>query len=142
MAFGRNRGLALSSSPAEGQQSTAAPVGERTSEANANEPARQNMQQETPEKFLCGDRHQPVFAFTCVIFPAESYFAVSEIDDLMVGDGDPVRVPGQILKDGYGHTSDVDPSDCIDQAVSKYLITTVTPPSGTVMPTKSRSARP
>jgi pimeloyl-ACP methyl ester carboxylesterase len=34
--------------------------------------------------------------------------------------------------DGYGHTSDVDASDCIDQAVTNYLITTVTPPTGTV----------
>jgi pimeloyl-ACP methyl ester carboxylesterase len=34
--------------------------------------------------------------------------------------------------DGYGHTSDVDPSDCIDQAVTKYLITTIAPSSGTV----------
>jgi pimeloyl-ACP methyl ester carboxylesterase len=34
--------------------------------------------------------------------------------------------------DGYGHTSDADPSDCIDQAVTKYLITTVAPPTGTV----------
>jgi pimeloyl-ACP methyl ester carboxylesterase len=34
--------------------------------------------------------------------------------------------------DGYGHTSDVDPSHCIDQAVTNYLITTVAPPTGTV----------
>ena len=34
--------------------------------------------------------------------------------------------------DGYGHTSDVDPSDCIDEAVTSYLITTVPPPNGTV----------
>ena len=33
---------------------------------------------------------------------------------------------------GYGHTSDVDPSACIDRAVRRYLITTATPPDGTV----------
>jgi pimeloyl-ACP methyl ester carboxylesterase len=33
---------------------------------------------------------------------------------------------------GYGHTSDVDPSSCIDQAVTKYLVTTTTPPVGTI----------
>ncbi len=33
---------------------------------------------------------------------------------------------------GYGHTSDADPSDCIDKAVANYLITTITPPTGTV----------
>jgi|SRR4029079_11310206 hypothetical protein len=57
------------------------------------------MQQEAPEKFLGCDRHQSLLAFTCVVFPAEGYFAVSEIDDPMVGDGDAVRVASQILKD-------------------------------------------
>ena len=56
------------------------------------------MQQKTPEKFFGGDRHQPLLAFACVVFPAEGYFAVSEIDDSMVADGDAVRVACQILK--------------------------------------------
>jgi pimeloyl-ACP methyl ester carboxylesterase len=34
--------------------------------------------------------------------------------------------------EGYGHTSDVDPSACIDEAVTNYLITKTTPPTGTV----------
>jgi pimeloyl-ACP methyl ester carboxylesterase len=33
---------------------------------------------------------------------------------------------------GYGHTSEVDPSTCIDDAVTNYLVTTMTPPKGTV----------
>ena len=33
---------------------------------------------------------------------------------------------------GYGHTSDADPSSCIDEAVAKYLVTKTTPPVGTV----------
>lgn len=34
--------------------------------------------------------------------------------------------------DGYGHTSDADPSACIDQAVTVYLVSLVTPPRGTI----------
>jgi pimeloyl-ACP methyl ester carboxylesterase len=34
--------------------------------------------------------------------------------------------------DGYGHTSDQDPSACIDRAVRRYLITRSPPPDGTV----------
>ena len=34
--------------------------------------------------------------------------------------------------DGYGHTSDQDPSVCIDRAVERYLISTVPPADGTV----------
>ncbi len=33
---------------------------------------------------------------------------------------------------GYGHTSDSDPSSCVDEAVTKYLDTGTTPPVGTV----------
>ena len=33
---------------------------------------------------------------------------------------------------GYGHTSDSDPSVCIDEAVVNYLVNLVTPPEGTV----------
>jgi pimeloyl-ACP methyl ester carboxylesterase len=33
---------------------------------------------------------------------------------------------------GYGHTSDADPSACIDEAVTNYLITLATPPDMTV----------
>ena len=34
--------------------------------------------------------------------------------------------------DGYGHTSDQDPSACLDRAVRRYLVTTTPPPDGTV----------
>jgi hypothetical protein len=33
---------------------------------------------------------------------------------------------------GYGHTSDSDPSACIDEAVGNYLVNVVIPPGGTV----------
>ena len=33
---------------------------------------------------------------------------------------------------GYGHTSDQDPSACLDRAVRHYLITTTPPPDGTI----------
>src|SRR5829696_7052013 len=36
--------------------------------------------------------------------------------------------------DGYGHTSDVDPSTCIRQAKTRYLTELVAPPRGTVCP--------
>jgi hypothetical protein len=34
--------------------------------------------------------------------------------------------------DGYGHTSDAEPSACIDEAVAEYLVTTKTPLPGTI----------
>jgi hypothetical protein len=38
---------------------------------------------------------------------------------------------------GYGHTSEADPSTCLDNAVTQYLVTTTTPP---VEPSANRTA--
>ena len=37
-----------------------------------------------------------------------------------------------LTHDGYGHTSGVDPSACVEHAISAYLVNLVTPPKGTV----------
>lgn len=39
-----------------------------------------------------------------------------------------------LTHDGYGHTSQRDPSTCVMQATSRYLVNLTTPPSGTVYP--------
>jgi len=39
-----------------------------------------------------------------------------------------------LTHDGYGHTSDADPSTCVERATAKYLVDLVTPPAGTVCP--------
>jgi hypothetical protein len=57
------------------------------------------MQQKTSEKLLCGDGHQPLLAFPCVIFPAESDLAVGKVHDPVVGNSDTMRVTSQILQD-------------------------------------------
>jgi pimeloyl-ACP methyl ester carboxylesterase len=37
-----------------------------------------------------------------------------------------------LTHDGYGHTSDADPSSCVDRAIATYLVDLVVPPKGTV----------
>jgi pimeloyl-ACP methyl ester carboxylesterase len=37
-----------------------------------------------------------------------------------------------LIHEGYGHTSDADPSACVERDVAKYLITLATPPDGKV----------
>jgi pimeloyl-ACP methyl ester carboxylesterase len=37
-----------------------------------------------------------------------------------------------LTHDGYGHTSDADPSACVDHAIATYLVDLVVPPKGTV----------
>ena len=37
-----------------------------------------------------------------------------------------------LTHEGYGHTSEVDPSVCVERDVATYLTTLATPPNGTV----------
>ena len=47
-----------------------------------------------------------------------------------------------LTHDGYGHTSDADPSACVDRAMARYLIHLVAPPHGTVCPSNRRPFDP
>jgi hypothetical protein len=39
-----------------------------------------------------------------------------------------------LTHDGYGHTSEADPSHCVRRVTSSYLVHLITPPRGTVCP--------
>jgi hypothetical protein len=41
-----------------------------------------------------------------------------------------------LTHDGYGHTTDADPSTCVDRALATYLVDLVAPPKGTVCPSE------
>ncbi len=43
-----------------------------------------------------------------------------------------------LTHDGYGHTSDADPSTCVARATGTYLVDLVTPPTGTKCPSNRR----
>jgi pimeloyl-ACP methyl ester carboxylesterase len=43
-----------------------------------------------------------------------------------------------LTHDGYGHTSDADPSACVERATSAYLVNLVAPPIGTACPSNRR----
>lgn len=43
-----------------------------------------------------------------------------------------------LTHDGYGHTSEADPSSCVQEAIRAYLVGVVTPPRGTVCPSDRR----
>ena len=60
------------------------------------------MEQEPPQEFLGGHRHQPFLALVGIVFPAESDFALGKVYDPMVGDGDAMRVAGQVMQNMFG----------------------------------------
>ena len=57
------------------------------------------MQQEAPQELFGGKRHQSPFAAARIVFPEEGDFAIGEVDNAMVRDGDPVRVASQVMED-------------------------------------------
>ena len=59
------------------------------------------MEQEPPEKLLGGDGHQTLLAPVGIIFPAECDLAVGKVHDPVVGDGNAMRVAGQIVEDMF-----------------------------------------
>ena len=60
------------------------------------------MEQEPSQKLLGGHGHQPLLAFVGIVFPAESDLAIGKVHDPVVGNGDAMRVAGQIVEDMFG----------------------------------------
>ena len=60
------------------------------------------MEQEPPQEFLGGHRHQALLALVGIVFPAESDLAVGKVHDPVIRDGDAVRVTGQVVEDMVG----------------------------------------
>jgi hypothetical protein len=83
---------------AEREQGGAAAMGQPSEVPDANESRRQNVQQESPQKFVDAQRHQTLFIFVSGIAPAESDGAVGERDQAMVRDRDTMCVLTQIAK--------------------------------------------
>ena len=47
-----------------------------------------------------------------------------------------------LTHNGYGHTSEADPSHCVEQVTSTYLVDLITPPKGTVCPSNRQPFDP
>jgi hypothetical protein len=75
-----------------------APIGEEAGKANPDEPAWQDMQHEATQELFGGDRHLALLAAVRVVLPSEADLAVGDGQEAMIGDGDAVRVAGQVVK--------------------------------------------
>ena len=74
---------------AERQEEGALPVGEESEVADAYEAAWQQMEQESAQKLLDIQSHEPVS-------PTERNLAIGKSDESVVGDGDAVSVGAEI----------------------------------------------
>jgi hypothetical protein len=98
---GRPAAAALHELPAEGELLCAIAIGEEAEIANALEPAGQYVQEEAADEFVSTERHRLVPIAIAIILSAKRDPAVTDIGQAIVGDGDTVRVPSDILEDFF-----------------------------------------
>lgn len=69
---------------------------------NANQPSWQHMQEKAAQELIGSDGHRPLLVAPGVVLPSERDFAILEPDQPVIGDGNPMGVPGEILKNMSG----------------------------------------
>ena len=62
----------------------------------------QNMDQESAQELICGDRHDLLLAAVRIVFPAKRDSIILERRQSMVGDGDTVRIASEIVQNMLG----------------------------------------
>ena len=73
------------------------PVSEQPVMSDLHKPFRQHMEQEAPDKFHGGQRHDFFFSAIGIIPPFECNLAISDIQDPVVGNGHPVSIPSKVM---------------------------------------------
>ena len=73
------------------------PVSEQPVMPDLHKPFGQHMKQETADKFHGGQRHDFFFFAIGIIPPFECDLSVSDVQDPVVGNGDPVSIPAEIV---------------------------------------------
>ena len=84
--------------PKSGNSCVPAPICEEAGKANADEPARQDMEHEATEKLFGSYRHLALFAAVSVVLPPEGDLAVGDGQEAVIGDGDAMCVAGQVVE--------------------------------------------
>jgi hypothetical protein len=70
--------------------------------SDANEAAGQNVKQEAAQELMGRNGHDLVLAAVRIVSPAEGDAIVFQGHETMVGDGDAMRVAGQVVKNVFG----------------------------------------
>ena len=65
-------------------------------------PFGENMEQESAQELICGNRHDLLLAAVGIVFPAKRDAIILESHQTMVGDGDAMGVAGQIVQHMFG----------------------------------------
>ncbi len=65
--------------------------------ANAVEPTRQNVEQESPDELVCREGHGFLLIVVAVVSPTKFHLTLFNFDNPMIGNGHPVGVAADIV---------------------------------------------
>src|SRR5258708_39885590 len=65
--------------------------------ANTVEPTRQNVEQKSPDELVRREGHDFLLIVVAVVSPVEFHLAIFDVDDPVIGNGDAVRVAGDMV---------------------------------------------
>ena len=88
--------------PAKSQRLTAVAVGKQSEVADLDEAGRQDMEQKAADELDRIEGHDAAAVVVPGVAPAKAHLAVVEAEEPSVGDGDPMRVAGQVLQHMFG----------------------------------------
>jgi hypothetical protein len=88
--------------PAQRELLCPIPTSQEAKIANTLEPVGKYVKQEPTDEFVSTKRHRLLAVVIAIILPAKLNLAVIDIEEAIVGDGDAVRVPCDILEDFFG----------------------------------------
>ena len=69
--------------------------------ADADQPFRENVDQESSQKLICGNRHDLLLTAPYVVFPAKRDSIILESNEPVVGDGDAMCISRQIVQNMF-----------------------------------------
>ena len=70
--------------------------------ADADQTLGQNVDQESAQKLICGDRHDLLLTAVRIVFPEKRDPIILKRNQSLVGDGDAVRVASEIVQNMLG----------------------------------------
>jgi hypothetical protein len=88
--------------PAQGERLPAVAVGKQSEVADLDEAGGQDMEQEAADELDRIELHDAAAVVVPGVPPAEAHLSVIEAEESSVGDGNPMRVAGQILQHMFG----------------------------------------
>ena len=92
----RSRGAEMK--PAQGERLSAVAVGKQSEVADLDETGRQLMEQEAADELYRVEGHDAAAVAMAGVPPPEAHLSVIEAEEPSVGDGNPMRVAGQVLQ--------------------------------------------